>query len=438
MRLLTEIPDSFWSLFRSVNRNTYIEALLKINEEYEYHSYFLSKEVCLQILGDYFAQRRIQVQIEELESEQDILEPPAARVLNWLVRTQWLKKLEDYHNLVTNIVIPDYAAVFIGAFEKLGEEDMDETQVYIQNIYAILFSFKNDVRSNNGLLRTALVNTRKLNKALQDMLHNMDKFFLRLLEKNFYGELLKEHLEGYVEEIVRKKYHILKTSDNFYQYKANIKLWIRELREEKESEEMQKMLDEIERGFDEIERRIANMDKEHSKYIRATVSRLNYLLSGEDTMKGLVVQLLNRLSASKNPEAGISAVGNLMNLSSVEVLSELSLYKKRRPRVLFAESIQDGVEEEELSREDVLKMNRIRHRYSQGQIEEFITKNAVEGRARITDDMIQTEEDFDQLILAYDYAVRKNTMYMIESQEVEEADNGRFCYPRLTFIRRHQ
>ena len=61
------------------------------------------------------------------------------------------------------------------------------------------------------MLRTALVNTRRLNKALQDMLHNMDKFFARLLEQKTYGELLQEHLEGYVETIVRKKYHILKT-----------------------------------------------------------------------------------------------------------------------------------------------------------------------------------------------------------------------------------
>lgn len=29
---------------------------------------------------------------------------------------------------------------------------------------------------NLAMLKTALVNTRKLNKALQDMLHNMDKF----------------------------------------------------------------------------------------------------------------------------------------------------------------------------------------------------------------------------------------------------------------------
>ena len=33
-------------------------------------------------------------------------------------------------------------------------------------------------------------------------------------------------------------------------------------------------LDQIERGFDSIEHRIANMDREHSRYIRATVTRL--------------------------------------------------------------------------------------------------------------------------------------------------------------------
>jgi len=55
------------------------------------------------------------------------------------------------------------------------------------------------------------------------MLHNMDKFFASLLEQKSYEDLLRDHLEGYVEEIVKKKYHILKTSDNFYLYKTDIK-----------------------------------------------------------------------------------------------------------------------------------------------------------------------------------------------------------------------
>ena len=123
--------------------------------------------------------------------------------------------------MTANIVIPDYASVLIEAFERLSSEPEEDTQVYIQNVYATLFFFKNDARMNLSMLRTALVNTRKLNRALQDMLHNMDRFFARLLEKQNYGELLREHLKGYVEEVVERKYHILKTSDNFYIYKTD-------------------------------------------------------------------------------------------------------------------------------------------------------------------------------------------------------------------------
>ena len=62
MQLRFEIPESFWSLFRSVNRETYIEALMAINEEYQYSNYFLTREVCLQILSDRNTQKRIRLQ----------------------------------------------------------------------------------------------------------------------------------------------------------------------------------------------------------------------------------------------------------------------------------------------------------------------------------------------------------------------------------------
>ena len=62
MQLRFEIPEAFWSLFRSVNRETYIEALMAINEEYQYSNYFLTREVCLQILNDRNTQKRIRLQ----------------------------------------------------------------------------------------------------------------------------------------------------------------------------------------------------------------------------------------------------------------------------------------------------------------------------------------------------------------------------------------
>ena len=454
MELRNEIQDTFWSLFRSVNRDIYIEALLCINEEYQYNNYFLTREVCIQVLGDMNARKRFKLQWEENETEFDMLETPSSRILNWLLKTGWLKRIEDYQTLVTNIVIPDYSAVFIEAFERLSSEDMQDTEIYIQNVYATLFSFKNDSRANLGMLRTALVNTKRLNKALQDMLHNMDKFFARLLEQNNYEDLLREHLDGYVEEIVQKKYHILKTSDNFYIYKMDIKKCLRDMREDEEwieeirtraaqmgdtKDDVLDLLDQIERGFDDIEHRIANMDKEHAKYVRATVTRLNYLLSGETDTKGLVVQLLNRMSQTEDAQeqdAMIRETGERMNLSLLEILSEKSLYKRRRPRTDFISKMAPDQALPDLDKDDVLKLNRIQMRYSRSQIEEFI-ESYMDGEVMDASKIsLMDEEAFEKLILAYDYSTRKNSKYMVLEEEPDQIENGSYKYPALKFVRR--
>lgn len=466
MQLRFEIPDKFWGLFRSVNREAYMEALLNINEEYQYSNYFLTREVCIQVLSDMYIKKHFQLKQEEDETEFELLETPASRTLKWLLRTGWLKKLEDYNTLATNIVIPDYAAIFIDAFERLGSEDMEETEIYIQNVYATLFSFKNDSRVNLSMLRTALVNTRRLNKALQDMLHNMDKFFGRLLDQQSYHELLKEHLEGYVEEIVRKKYHILKTSDNFYIYKTDIKKCLRDMREDEEwiamvrehskamgdtKDDVVDLLDMIERGFDDIEHRISNMDKEHTKYVRATVTRLNYLLSGETDTKGLVVQLLNQMSAAVTEEQNtqvenrgngysyeemLQLTGERMNMSLLEMLSEKSLYKRRKPREDFISQMAEDETIEDLNREDVLKLNRILQRYSKQEIEAFIEEHMKDDVMDVETLKIADEESFEKLILAYDYSTRRNSKYIVLEEDAPQIENGYYKYPALKFVRR--
>ena len=419
--------------------------------------------------------RRYAFMREDNETEEDVETALPGRILNWLVRTKWLRKIEDYEAMTTNIVIPDYAAVMIEAFEKLADEPLDDTDLYIQNVYATLFSFKNDHRMNLAMLKTALVNTRKLNKALQDMLHNMDKFFERLLNKQSYDELLKEHLEGYVEEVVRRKYHILKTSDNFYIYKMDIKRWLKEMREDdvwverirqkqrmeqknagsrssvlepqrseedlpflharrNRQEDVLDLIDQIERGFDDIEHRISNMDKEHSKYIRATVSRLNYLLSDETERHGMLILLLNRLGAAETESEQsemLKEVAGHMNLSSFDVLSDNPLYKRRRRRK-FEDDLQEEEEDAELSREDVLRLNKIEHRYTAKQIEEFIEEKMTDGILETEHMDIADDESFEKLILAYDISMRKNSRYRVQVED-SQIQNGNYCYPKMTF-----
>lgn len=474
MKLRYDIPASFWGLFRSVNRDIYMEALLTISDEYQYNNYFLSREACVQILNEMCAARRYAFEQEENETEEELKEALPGRILNWLIKTKWLRKIEDYTTMTTNIVIPDYAAVMIDAFEQLASQPLEDTEIYIQNVYATLFSFKNDSRMNLAMLKTALVNTKRLNKALQDMLHNMDKFFERLLDQKSYNDLLKEHLEGYVEEVVKRKYHILKTSDNFYIYKTDIKRCLKEMREDEDwiervrkkqqaekmlhqgsnfrnqeteeefpllrrnrEEDVLELIDQMERGFDDIEHRISNMDKEHSKYIRATVSRLNYLLSDETERHGMLIQLLNRLGAEEDIGIQTEKIGQVaerMNLSALEILNENPLYKRRRKKK-FEEELTEDEESTELSKDDILRLNKIRHRFTRKQIESFIEEHMEGGVLEADKVRLSGDEDFEKLILAYDISMRKNSKYEVIAKE-ERVENGIYCYPSMVFLPR--
>ncbi len=199
--------------------------------------------------------------------------------------------------------------------------------------------------------------------------------------------------------------------------------------------ELIKQIDMIERGFDDIEHRIINMDKEHTRYIRATVTRLQYLLNKEDNMKGLVIQLLNHLSESEEQEEQeIGKISSLMNLSQMTIISEKSLYKRRRTKQDFVEGLLPEEETEELTGEEILKLNKIKNRYSRREVEEFILRKMKDGRLEVTKDTISSTEDFEKLVLAYDSSTRKDSPYRVKEQGI--IDNGKYRYPNLVFERK--
>ncbi len=47
-----------------------------------------------------------------------------------------------------------------------------------------------------------------------------------------------------------------------------------------------------------------------------------------------------------------------------------------------------------------------------------------------------TDEDFEKLILAYDYSTRRNSKYAALNEEDRMVENGRYRYPDLKFIQR--
>ena len=199
--------------------------------------------------------------------------------------------------------------------------------------------------------------------------------------------------------------------------------------------EMLELVDQIERGFDDIEHRIANMDREHSKYIRATVSRLNYLLSDETERHGLLVQLLNHLGADQEPEEQlekITQVAERMQLTGISVLNEQPLYRQRRKK-RFEDDLTVEEKPKELSREEILEMNQIRHRFTRKEIEDFIGAHMEDGVLETDHISLKNDEDFEKLILAYDLSVRRKSPYRVVVQE-EQLEDGGYRYPKMAFF----
>lgn len=179
------------------------------------------------------------------------------------------------------------------------------------------------------------------------------------------------------------------------------------------------------------------MDQEHSRYVRATVARLQYLLDGGDNGKGLVVRLLNSLSDSRDREERVKAVGEKINFSQVNILSEKSLYKRRKEKRSFLEQLEPEPVQMDLSREDVISMNRLHNRYSRRQIEEFLEKHMENGEFLAGPETVNNGEEYELLILAYDYALKKESAFTVEASE-KIIDQGAYSYPALRFYKKEQ
>lgn len=452
MKELLKLPEKFWSVFKSNNRYIYMEALLAIYDEYLYNDYFLTKELCIQLIAEHFEDRIVDISADDEENDYDTMEPMATKILNRLVSYGWLKRVEDYSSFRTNIIIPDYASLFIETIKRLIHPETDEKDLYIQNVYTNIYSFYHDTKSGLELLRAAMINTTRLNRYLQDMLHNMDQFFGALLAKNNYEDLLVEHLNVYVATIVDKKYSLLKTNDNFYIYKNDIKKLLRTIAEdegrlnslknraiaegkkaEDVEEEFSDILYDIERGILNMEKRISHIDTEHSKYIRATVSRLEYLLSSDDSMQGNVITLLNLMSADPGNDL-TSKIASTIKINDPTIITNESFYKKRGKRKSFEETVEvEEAVEEELSKEDILRINRNKNRYSKEQIEGFILDKMIDGIFKTKDYEIRTDEDFELLVLAYDYSIRRSSPFHVVPGEHKNIKNGKYTYPDMIF-----
>ena len=70
------------------------------------------------------------------------------------------------------------------------------------------------------------------------------------------------------------------------------------------------------------------------------------------------------------------------------------------------------------------------------QIEAFVSEHMQGDCFTVNEDTVNTNEDFEKLVLAYDHSIRRDSFYEAEIDESVVIDNGNFRYPGMSFRRK--
>ena len=152
---------------------------------------------------------------------------------------------------------------------------------------------------------------------------------------------------------------------------------------------------------------------------------------GKEESCGYARDAVSRLLQGENIDFYLA-----MSLDGISVLNEQPLYRQRRRR-RFEDELTGEEKPKEMSREDILRMNQIRHRFTRKEIEDFIGSHMEDGVLETDRITLQNDEDFEKLILAYDLSVRRSSPYRVVVQE-EQLENGEYRYPRMAFFPRQE
>ena len=90
----------------------------------------------------------------------------------------------------------------------------------------------------------------------------------------------------------------------------------------------------------------------------------------------------------------------------------------------------------DLDKEDILKLNKIQTRFTKRQIEEFIEDHMEDDVMDVSKMRLTLEDDFEKLILAYDYSTRKNSKYKVLDEDAKMLEKDGYRYPALRFVKR--
>lgn len=444
MILQKRIPKDFYKLFRTQNMQYYMMFLVALYDENTraYMSLGLTEQECKNIISETIFKASIQWNIEidtdmdglaeaEVENDRELFGGSPTGILSRLVRWGWLKK--DFDERLNRYVysFPEYSQLYVELFQHLQTEDDSRERESILSIYSALYTYHGDREKNNGILKNGVLTCRKLSQLLTNMQDGIRGYFEALSrQKDFIG--IQEVLVEELNNSDSKKYAILTTTDSFYRYKEEIKELISKIMIENDTQKEQLYLEKceqqsgtlpyarlerklemceeagalvyrLEREFDLMEQKYKKLIEQKSVFAKRALARMHYILQEGNNREDYLMQWIQVLNRSENPEEVLDKTrGKMYFTSQYKLMSDQSFSnRKLQGDTEFSPEVVDkqkGDTQGEMG--DYIP----KPLYTKRELRAFRQQNMQGGMFVTTEKTVQSMEDLEKLLFLWQEA----------------------------------
>ena len=457
MNIFNKIPENFFSILVSKNKNIYIDALFVLREAFK-QEMTISRENIISRLINNLEDEFYQVDFSEEDDTNELKDNNISSKAYFLLRTLkwagWVEFEMQRDSFEENVIIPDYAIKFIDLLYSIVEEKQVEYNSYVFATYSSLKLASIEKGETYNAIITAYNNTIQLINELKSLYNSLGRFHRKMCNQDNINDAINEHFfeyKEYSDEMIFPRF----TRDSVPRYKSPIRDMLNDIladkerlentiniasknskyksREEAEDDILNKIRTVLE-VYENIDSTMNQIEQKNTDYVRASVKRIQYLLTNDKELKG---KLVNILKNSKH-EKVLEQMEKEVKLLRQEYISKDSIYlrnsnDKRKQGNPIA--LKETKELDSKTLYDLAKS--LENLYSNKKINDFMSKN-FKDRPFINSNEIELKsvEDLILLILATIKADKsgKSFYYFEDSDEI--INNNGYRIPNIKFIRR--
>ncbi len=332
MNLFNKIPDNFFSILSSKNKNIYGLAIVTLYDCLTLYHNRIRKSDFLDLLknrGEGLVKNLI-IEEDDYETDKSLIYEPTLQgkynlIVKRLVDTGWIIIDQEIKSGVEYILIPSYS---MSMLKIVYEFVSDGESQYVSNVRSTYSDLQYEDENQSDYMYRALVNavnkTRDLELEVTKLDHSIRVFHKQLANMFSPNEVLNQHFDIAREDVVDPIYHPLKTNDSIILYNGPIsnilKRWLntQEVFDKivsqalilnpslKSKEEAQKdvirKINYIQDTYNKLTEEMNDIDKAQSNYTKATTEKVIYLNNSDKTIKGKLESIFLSLAKVINGE----------------------------------------------------------------------------------------------------------------------------------------